>query len=109
MSNFSQNPQNHGFWNFDFWFLFRGKKDNCKLLSIWMQAHHNEKMKELLCVASKFVCNIRQSHSLVEVKMVNYWAEISKLLPRDNIKFCTVHSNYLGCNQITKFTSNFWN
>ena len=58
MSNFSQNPQNHGFWNFDFWFLFRGKKDNCKLLSIWMQAHHNEKMKELLCVASKFVCNI---------------------------------------------------
>ena len=26
MSNFFQNPQDHGFWNFDFWFLSRGEK-----------------------------------------------------------------------------------
>ena len=26
MGNFFQNAQNHGFWNFDFWFLSRGKK-----------------------------------------------------------------------------------
>ena len=26
MGIFFQNVQNHGFWNFDFWFLSRGKK-----------------------------------------------------------------------------------
>ena len=26
MSNVFQNAQNDGFWNFDFWFLSRGKK-----------------------------------------------------------------------------------
>ena len=25
MSNFFQNVHNHGFWNFDFWFLSSGK------------------------------------------------------------------------------------
>ena len=25
MSNFFQNTQNHGFWNFDLWFLSTGK------------------------------------------------------------------------------------
>ena len=33
MSNFFQNTQNYGFWNFDVWFLSRGKKStvNCCL------------------------------------------------------------------------------
>ena len=42
-----------------------------------MQTHHNEKMnysiiQPILCVASKFICNIRLSNSLVVEKMVNY-------------------------------------
>ena len=43
MDNFFQNAQNHGFWNFDFWFLSR-EKGNYKLLFIWMKAHPNEKI-----------------------------------------------------------------
>ena len=51
---------------FDF---YLGEKDNCKLLFISMQAHHNEKMKELvypsiLRVASKFVGNDKATHRL---------------------------------------------
>ena len=48
-----------------------------------------------------------QSDSSVEEKVVNYWAEICKLLPRDRKKCYIVHSDYLGCNQITQFTSSF--
>ena len=65
MSNVFQNAQNHGFWNFDFWFLSKGKKANVNYCLYKMQAHHNENMKELvypptniLCVASELVCNI---------------------------------------------------
>ena len=45
MSNFFPNVQNHGFWNFDFWYLSRRKKGKSKLLFMWMQAYPNEKMK----------------------------------------------------------------
>ena len=88
MSNFFQNLQNHSIWNFEYCFLSRGKKASCKLLFIWMQAHHNEKLKELV---NLFVI-LRQSDSSAERKVVNYWAEICKLLPRDikNVVLYTV-------------------
>ena len=50
---------------------------------------------------------LQQSDSSVDKRMANYWAGIWKLLPRDRKKCCTAHSNDLGCNQITKFTSKF--
>ena len=110
VSNF-QKVQNHDFWNFDFWFLSRG---NCKLLFIWMQPHHIEKNERIslshpiLCVASKFVCKHydKAIHWLME-KMVNYCAEIWKLLPRDRKNVVLYTVNNLGLNQITKFTSKF--
>ena len=49
---------------------------------------------------------LQQSDSSVKEKMGNYQAEIYKLRPRDK-KCCIVHINHLGCNQITKFISNF--
>ena len=48
-----------------------------------------------------------QRDSSIEEKMINFWAEICKLLPRDRKKCCIEQSNYLDCNQITKFTSSF--
>ena len=64
MSHFFQKAQNHGFWNFDFWFLSRGKKETvnyclyeCK--HIIMKNWKNYSIPHpILCVASKFVCNI---------------------------------------------------
>ena len=58
-----QNMQNHGFWNFDFWFLSRGKKSAVNYF-LYECKHIIMKIKELvnpppcLCVANKFVCNI---------------------------------------------------
>ena len=91
MSNFFQNAQNHGFWNFNFWFLSRGK--NATINYYLNECKHiiMKKIKELvsnpiLCVTSKFVCNITTKPLMVEEKMVNYWVEIYKLLHRDIIK-----------------------
>ena len=51
MNNFFENTQNHGFWNFHFRFLPRGKKAAVnyflQLLFIWMEAHHNENWPEI--------------------------------------------------------------
>ena len=109
MSNCSQNPQNHGFEILTFDFYLEGKKTTANYCLYECKHITMKKWKNYCALLVNLFATLRQSHSLVEVKMVNYWAEISKLLPRDKIKFCTVHSNYLGCNQITKFTSNFWN
>ena len=57
---------------------------------MWMQAHHYEKMKELVypppqywtLLVNLFV-TLRQTDLSVEEEMVNYWAEICKPLPRD--------------------------
>ena len=66
---------------------------------IWMQAHPNEK-NEVISLSSTQYCallvnllvTLRESDSLVEEKMVNYWPEICKLLPRDrkNVALYTV-------------------
>ena len=53
---------------------------------------------------------LRQTDSSVEEKMVNYWAEICNVVfyvVKNVVKCCILHSNYLGFNQITKFTFNF--
>ena len=92
MSIFFQNAQNHGFWNFDFWYLSRRK--NCKLVFIWIQAYHNEILSpnQYCALLVNLFVTLRQSDSSVEEKMVNYWAEICKLLPRDrkNVVLYTV-------------------
>ena len=55
-----------------------------------MQAHHNEKMKRIslsypqyCAVLVNLFVTLRQSDSSVDGKMVNYWTEICKLLPKD--------------------------
>ena len=97
MSNFFQNTQNHGFWNFDIWFLSRRKKAAVNYFlyeceHIIMKKRKNYSIPHpTLCVASKFV-TLQQSDSSVEEKMVNYWPEICKLLSRDrkNVVLYTV-------------------
>ena len=88
MSNFLQNAQNHGFCNFNFWFLSRGK--NATINYYLNESKHviMKKIKELvsnpiLCVTSKFVCGITTKPLMVEGKMVNYWVQIYKLLSGD--------------------------
>ena len=75
---FLQNAQNHGFCNFNFWFLSRGK--NATINYYLNECKHAimKKIKELvsnpiLCVTSKFVCGITTKPLMVEEKMVNYW------------------------------------
>ena len=86
MSNFFQNMQNHGFWSFDFWFLFRGKKADVNTFytngSTSLRKNERISLSPTQYHASKFVI-LPQSDSWVEEKMVNYWPEIYKLLPRD--------------------------
>ena len=48
--------------------------------TVWMQAYHNEKMKELVYPPPN---TLGQSDSSVEKKMVNDWAETWKLLRKD--------------------------
>ena len=45
MSNFFQNTQNHGLWNFDFWFLSREKEATVIYCFILIEVHQYEKMK----------------------------------------------------------------
>ena len=92
INNIFQNTQNHGFWNFDVWFLSKGKK---AAVNYFLYVE----MKELVypppnivrCYLNLFV-TLRQHDSSVEKKMVNYWPEICKLLPRDrkNVALYTV-------------------
>ena len=94
MSIIFQNVQNHGFWNFDFWFLSRGKKVSvnycvyeCK--HIIMKRWKNKSIPHpILCVTSKFFCNITTKLFIAWGNMVNYWAEVCKLLPRDKEMYC---------------------
>ena len=83
--------QHHGFWTFNLWFL-----SERIILS---------PTQYFVLLVNLFV-TLQQSDSSVKEKMGNYQAEIYKLRPRDK-KCCIVHSNHLGCNQITKFISNF--
>ena len=68
MGNFFQNAQNHGFWNFDFWFLST-EKGNYKLLFIWMEAHLNEKISlssnQYYALQVNLFVTLRQSDSSV--------------------------------------------
>ena len=64
MRHVFQKAQNDGFWNFDFWFLSRGKKGtvNYCLYEFKHIITKNWKNQSIphatLCVASKCVCNI---------------------------------------------------
>ena len=98
MSSFFQNTQNHGFWNFDFWFLSRGKKAavnyflyECKHIIMKNERISLSPTQYCALLVNLFV-TLRQSDSSVEEKMVNYWPEICKLLPRDrkNVVLYTV-------------------
>ena len=64
-----------------------------------MQAHHNEKNERISLSPTQYCAllvnlfvTLRQSDLSVEEKMVNYWAKIWKLLPRDrrNVALYTV-------------------
>ena len=56
-----------------------------------MQGHHNEKISlphTQYCMLLEYMfIALQQTHSLVEEKMVNNWAEVCKLLPRDRKNF----------------------
>ena len=89
MSNFFQKTQNHGFWHFDFWCLSRGKKATvnyclyeCKHIIMKKRKNWSIPHPIFVLLVNLFV-TLWQSDSSVEAKMVNYWAEICKLLPRD--------------------------
>ena len=59
-----------------------------------MQAHNNEKNVRISLSPNQYcaLVTLRQSDSSVDEKMVNYCAEICKLLPRDrkNVVLYTV-------------------
>ena len=59
-----------------------------------MQAHNNEKNVRISLSPTQYcaLVTLRQSDSSVDEKMVNYCAEICKLLPRDrkNVVLYTV-------------------
>ena len=60
---------------------------------IWMRAHHNKKklknerislsLTQYCALLVNLLVTLRQSDSLIEEKMLNYWAQICKLLRRD--------------------------
>ena len=91
MSNFFQKAQNHGSWNFGFWFLSIRKKATanyclyeCKHIIIKNQ-RISLSPTQYCALLGNFFVTLRQSESPVEEKMANYWAEICKLLPGDRI------------------------
>ena len=49
----------------------------------------------------KAIHRLRKNWWIIDLKSDNFFQETEKMLH--------LHSNYLGCNQITKFTSSFWN
>ena len=95
MSNFFQNTQNYGFWNFDVWFLSRGKKSTvncclheCKHIVIKKKWKNQSISHPILCVTTKFVCNIttkrfidwRKKWWIIELKSANSFPETEKML-----------------------------
>ena len=91
--------QNHGFWNFDFWFLSRGKKATVNYcLYEWKQIIIKNEIISLFptqyfALLVNLFATLRQSDSLVEEKMGNYLVEFCKQFLRDrkNVVLCTIN------------------
>ena len=101
---FFQKVQNHVFWNFDFWFLPSGKKATlnyclCECEPIKIKYERISLSSSQYYVSSKFVAILQQSDSLVDEKMLNYWAENCKLpLVTEKMLYCTQWMSRLQSN-----------
>ena len=79
-----------------------------------MQAHHNEKNEiislsptQYCALLLNFFVTLRQSSSSVDGKNGEFLSWNLQTTSQRQKKCYIAHSNYLGCNQLTKVPSNF--